>query len=100
MIALLEKTALGELRPDLTVVLDLPASEGLARAAQRRSPAEPADRFERQELAKHEALRAAFLDIAEREPGRCCVVDTAAPPDEVAQGIWRLVEARFLDAAA
>jgi dTMP kinase len=96
MIALLEKVALGDLKPDLTVVLDLPAREGLARAALRRGTTTQPDRFEREVLAFHEGLRNAFLDIASSEADRCCVVDALAPKEEVAQAIWRLVEARFL----
>ncbi len=96
MIALLEKVALGDLKPDLTIVLDLPAPAGLTRAAHRRGAMTQPDRFEREELSFHEGLRNAFLDIASKEADRCCVVDSLAPREEVAQAIWRLVEARFL----
>ncbi len=96
MIALLEKVALGDLKPDLTVVLDLPARDGLARAARRRGALAQPDRFESEDLAYHEGLRRAFLDIAAKELGRCCVVDLLAPPEEIAEAIWGLVEARFL----
>ena len=100
MIALLEKVALGDLTPDLTIVLDLPAREGLARAARRRGTTTQPDRFEREEASFHEGLRDAFLDIASSEADRCCVVDALAPKEEVSQAIWRLVEARFLAPAA
>ena len=50
MIALLEKVALGDLKPDLTIVLDLPARDGLARAAHRRGTTTQPDRFEREEI--------------------------------------------------
>jgi dTMP kinase len=100
MIALLEKVALGDLKPDLTIVLDLPAREGLARAARRRGTTTQPDRFEREEASFHEGLRDAFLDIASSEADRCCVVDALAPKEEVSQAIWRLVEARFLAPAA
>ncbi len=96
MIALLEKVALGDLKPDLTIVLDLPARDGLARAAHRRGTTTQPDRFEREEISFHEGLRDAFLDIASSEADRCCVVDALAPKEEVSQAIWRLVEARFL----
>lgn len=100
VIAQLEKAALRGLRPDLTIVLDLPAREGLARAARRRGLISEPDRFEGQDLGFHEGLREAFLDIAAREPDRCRVIDSGAPKDEVAEAIWRLVEARFPAAAA
>ena len=99
-IALLERIALGDLRPDLTIILDLPAEEGLARAARRRAGGVDADRFEREELSRHEELRDAFLDIAATEPDRCCVLDTTRPEEEASLAIWRLIEARFLGNAA
>lgn len=99
-IALLEKVALGDLRADLTIILDLPAEEGLARAARRRVVGAPPDRFEREDLAHHKRLREAFLDIAAKEPDRCIVVDSTGPFEESALAIWRLVEARFLGQAA
>ena len=57
----LERVTLGDVRPGLTLILDLPAAEGLARAAARRGAGEAADRFEREDLEFHESLRAAFL---------------------------------------
>jgi len=96
MIALLERVALGDLRPDLTIVLDLPAKEGLARASARAAPRRSPTVFEREEIAFHEGLRRAFLHIAAGEPDRCCVIDALQPKEEVAQAIWQLVEARFL----
>lgn len=95
LIALLERVALLGTTPDLTIILDLPPRIGLERAERRRAPDENADRFEREDLAFHEGLRQAYLDIATGEPGRCCVVDALAPEEEVAQAIWHIVEARF-----
>lgn len=97
MIALLERVAVRETRPDLTIVLDLPSREGLERAARRRIAGAAPDRFEGEDARYHEALRRAFLDIAAREPDRCCVVNALQPEAEVASAIWQLVEARFLD---
>ena len=96
MIALLERAALGDVRPDLTIVFDLPPEEGLARAARRRGEMEHPDRFEREGRAFHVKLRQAFLDIAASEPDRCCVVNATRPEEDVAMAIWKLVEARFL----
>jgi dTMP kinase len=97
-LALLEKAAVGDLKPDLTIVIDLPPEEGLARAALRRTMAgQRADRFEAEDGGFHEGLRRAFLDVAEQEPERCCVVNGALPPEEVARAIRQLVDARFLD---
>jgi dTMP kinase len=98
MIALLEKVALGNIRPDLTIILDIPPQEGLARASARRGAGAAPDRFEQEGIAFHEGLRRAFLNIAAGEPDRCCVVDALVPQDEAAQAIWQLIEARFLGA--
>jgi dTMP kinase len=99
-IALLEKVALGDLRADLTIVLDLPSEEGLARAARRRGLGAAPDRFESEDLAAHERLREAFLEIAAKEPERCIVVDATEPVEESALAIWRLVSARFFGQVA
>jgi dTMP kinase len=47
----------------------------------------PPDRFERDELALHEARRRAYLQIAERDPDRCVVIDATPNPDVVALAI-------------
>ena len=64
----------GDLTPDLTLILDLPPEAGLARAQAR---GEGEDRYERMGLNFHQRLRAAFLEIAAKEPERCMVVDAA-----------------------
>ncbi len=99
-LALLERAAVGETRPDLTIVLDLPAREGLARAASRRDGREAADRFENEGPSYHEELRQAFLAIAEGEPERCCVIDASLSVDGVARAVRALVHDRFLAHAA
>ena len=97
----LYRFALGTLVPDLTIILDLPADEGLKRAQTRlvaRSGARPEaeSRFENRALAFHEAVRDAFLDIARREPDRCAVIDAAGPVDDVSGKIAAAVEERLL----
>ena len=94
LIRTLEDIAISQCRPDLTLILDLPAQTGLARAAARRAQ-QAADRFEAEGLAYHEGLRSAFLQIARNEPARCKVVDAARAPDDVAQAIWALVQKEF-----
>lgn len=100
-LALLEAAAVGDLRPDLTIILDLPPEEGMARAARRREAGglRP-DRFEAEDGGFHAGLRHAFLDIAEQEPERCCVIDAAQPVEDVARAIRQLVDARLLEAQA
>ncbi|MGC5779905.1 dTMP kinase [Methylobacterium sp. NFXW15] len=88
----LERVVVGRTRPDLTLILDLPPETGLARAAAR---GEGQDRFEAEALSFHARLRAAFLDIAAREPGRCAVIDAAAEPDAVEAAIAATIAERL-----
>lgn len=93
----LEDIAIGELRPDLTLILDLPAELGLARAeGRRRERSERLDRFEAEDVGFHVRIREAFLAIAAAEPVRCAVLDAAGTPDEVEQHVWAAVEPRLL----
>ena len=92
LIAALEQHVLDGVRPDLTLILDLPVDAGLARAGER-SGAET--RFEAKGRAFHERLRQAFLDIARAEPDRCAVVDASGSRDAVAAAIWRTVQDRL-----
>jgi len=92
LIRTLETAILGETRPDLTLILDLPVTEGLARANGR---GDAEGRFEAKGQAFHERLRQAFLEIARAEPKRCAVIDAARSPDEVEALIWAAVDARL-----
>lgn len=97
----LERVAVGETRPDLTIVLDVPAEVGLARVHDRLVSAGAApDRFESEDLAIQEKRRLAFLDIAASEPDRCLVVDATRPEDVVAGVIWAAVTSRLFDEEA
>jgi dTMP kinase len=95
----LERIVVGDTKPDLTFILDVPAAEGMKRAATRRG-ASGADRFEDEALAFHEKLRDGFLMLAANEPQRCVLIDATAPKDEVAEQIWRTVNERFDPAMA
>lgn len=75
--------ATGGLRPDLTVLLDLPAAVGLERARGRGD----ADKLEQESLAFHERVREAFRALAESEPRRYLVVDATAAPDRIADTV-------------
>jgi dTMP kinase len=90
----LERVTVGAAMPDLTFLLDVPATVGLARATQRRGKGK-ADRYESETVEFHEALRAAYRRVAEREPRRVLVVDGRAPKDVVAQRIWDAVTERL-----
>jgi len=78
-IAGLAEAVLGSLKPDLTLIFDLPVVQGLARAAGRKGGE---DRYEKMDRDFHEALRRGFLAIAAAEPGRCAVIDASG--DEAA----------------
>ena len=95
----LERVVLEDTRPDLTLILDLPADVGLARALQRRGQgAAGADRFEGEATAFHARLRDAFREIAAREPQRCILIDASPDPDRVEQAIWEATRERLLGA--
>jgi dTMP kinase len=96
-VARLERIVVGPTWPDLTFILDLPAEQGLARAARRRGALDAPDRFEGEDLAFHETLRDAFLGIARAEPDRCVVIDAAGSEEDVAEAIWSLVADRLAD---
>jgi dTMP kinase len=95
MIASLERVAVGDVRPDLTLILDLAVEKGLARAMARRGEKATADRFEREGAGFHETLRQAFLAIARAEPERCAIIDADRPQQAVAQAIWDCVRERL-----
>lgn len=91
----LEEAAVGDMKPDLTIVLDLPAAVGLERA-RTRAGSEAPDRFEGDALAVHEARRQGFLAIARAEPERCMVIDADALPEAVAADVLGAVERRLM----
>jgi dTMP kinase len=84
----LSRWATGGLRPDLTVLLDLPAEEGLRRAGDRGS----ADRLERESLEFHERVRMSFRALAESAPRRYVVIDATAPVEQIAAQVLAAVE--------
>ncbi len=93
----LERVAVGRTRPDLTLILDLPVAVGLARLKARHAEEDAAaDRFERDDPARHEMRRQAFLAIAAREPQRCVVIDASGSEDEVAAAILAAVRERLM----
>ncbi len=97
VIAALEKVTLAGVRPDLTLVLDMPPAIGLRRAAARREAGAPADRFESEGLGFHARLRKAFHQIANAEPERCVIVNADRTAPEVEADIFRIVDERLGD---
>jgi dTMP kinase len=86
-IAQLEQWVQGDLRPDLTFFLDLPVSQGLARAGERGEP----DRFEREQIDFFERVRRGYLDQAERHPQRYRLVDASQQLEQVQVQLTQLI---------
>jgi dTMP kinase len=87
----LHDAILGDLRPDLTVILDVSVAQGLGR----RGAASGQHRYERMPHAFHERVREGFLALARTEPGRCSVIDASRAVDAVATEIRALIARRF-----
>ncbi|MCF7976929.1 MAG: dTMP kinase [Chromatiaceae bacterium] len=80
------------LQPDLTLMFDLPVATGLARARQRSAP----DRFEAEDLAFFERVRASYRAIAERSAGRVCLIRADQTEEAVAAEVKACVASRLL----
>ncbi|MCG6867983.1 MAG: dTMP kinase [Gammaproteobacteria bacterium] len=88
-IATLEAWTQGDLRPDLTLLLDVDVATGLGRASARGE----ADRFEREQLAFFERVRKRYLARSEAEPSRFRVIDSGRDLDEVGTDVRGVVSA-------
>jgi len=91
----MQRVTIGDLKPDLTIILDVPVQVGLKRAAARRGNGEP-DRFEAEDVKFHEDLREAYRQIAADDPKRCILIDASADPDIVATQVWSTVRDHLL----
>jgi dTMP kinase len=89
LIAELEVLVQGSLRPDLTLILDIPVELGLKRASERSEP----DRFEREQVEFFERVRQGYLAIAATDPDRCVVIDASLPLEAVQRQISVALEA-------
>jgi dTMP kinase len=78
--------ATGALKPDLTVLLDIPVSEGFARKT-----GQAPDRFEKEARAFHQRVRKGYLQLAGEEPQRWLVIDAVLPKEKIKQIIWEKV---------
>ena len=84
-----EKVSLG-IRPDITFLLDCPVEVGLNRALKRNKIMQQngQDRFEKEEMDFHTAVRKGYLSIAENEPERFVVVDGTLGENELEEAIF------------
>src|SRR4030081_1188511 len=92
----MQRVTIGDLKPDLTIILDVPVDIGRQRAAARRGGGAP-DRFEAEDVRFHEGLRDAYRQIVAAEPQRCVLIDANAAPGVVAARVWTAVRDRFLE---
>lgn len=83
----MQRVTIGDLKPDLTIILDVPVEVGMQRAAARRGAGAP-DRFEAEDIKFHQGLREAYRQIAAEDPQRCVLIDASTDPDTVAANIW------------
>ncbi|WP_417532601.1 dTMP kinase [Marinobacterium stanieri] len=87
-ITTLEQLVQQTLRPDLTLLLDVPVEIGMARASARSAP----DRFESEQLQFFEAVRKLYLQRAEAEPDRFAVIDASPELPVVQQQIQDVLQ--------
>ena len=92
VISELESMVQGELRPDLTIILDLDPEAGLVRAKERGE----LDRFETEKDEFFEKVRSAYLDIAISNPDRCFVINAGQSIEQVRADIINLLDKRLL----
>lgn len=88
----LYQRAAGEFLPDLTLLLDLPVDQGMARVAARRGPD---DRYQQKDMSFHQKLRDAYLKLAAESAARIKIVDAQSDPKKVALGIQQIVQQKF-----
>src|SRR5437667_6576901 len=84
----MQRVTIGDLKPDLTIILDIPVEVGLQRAAARRGSGAP-DRFEAEDVKFHQDLRDAYRQIAADDPQRCVLIDADADAETVAARVWK-----------
>lgn len=87
-IASLEQLVQGDFRPDVTLLLDMPVADGMARAGARGA----LDRFEQEQLAFFERVRSAYLDRVSQNPGQFRVLDASGTLEQVQAGIAQALD--------
>lgn len=92
----LYQIAVGDFKPDLTLILDIDPQKGLARSYAKASTCQEKElRFESRELQFHQNLRQGFKDIASCEPQRCIVLDADKTIDELHNDIISTIKEKL-----
>ncbi len=86
MVTTVNNTATRGLKPDLTILLDIPAEQGLARKKNRSQ-----DRFEQEDIAFHQRVREGYLKLAANDPQHWLVIDATQSRKKVGEIIWQRV---------
>lgn len=84
LFAVVNQVVIGSVLPDVTIILDLPIEAALARRTKRGEGHDPEET-----LRDFQSIRAGLLSLAERDAGRCRIVDGDQHPDQVEEAIWR-----------
>jgi dTMP kinase len=97
MIRALDRIVTAGMRPDLTLLFDIEAASGIARARGRNNSRglEAEARFENEELAFHERVRQGYLTLVAQEPVRIRVVDASSSPEAVQAKVRMIVDERL-----
>ena len=91
----LNRFAVGDCRPDVTIILDVDVATARARMLRRVRPVTAPDRMEQEPVEFYERVCAAYRDLAAREPERVHLVDGSRSADEIESDIWKLIEAKL-----
>jgi dTMP kinase len=89
----INRFAVGNVMPDLTVVIDVPTEVSLARIRQRAS--DLPDRMERENIEFYRKVREGYLLLARQWPERVVVIDGTQPPDVIEKEVWAAVQQRL-----
>jgi len=86
MVKAVNEAAVQGVKPDLTILLDMPVEAGLARKKDKKP-----DRFEQENITFHRRVRQGYLELARAKPDRWLVIDAAKSKEAIAEIIWQKV---------
>ena len=95
LIKKLHRILLNDLKPDVTILLDLPPQVGLKRAWKQLNNGQRSDdesRFEEEKLEFHQRVRAGYLELAQLEPDRFHIIDAALDEQQVRNNILKIID--------